>query len=354
MDEDHISMALFELIAKDKPGLTDDEVLAEYDRFFKSHMEELSDKLLVDLERGAKRDMRKIVRFRKGFERRLKSRWKVPLEMLYTDIERCLTEGKAFNDKFRNQAVDERDYVFEALTRLHGKAVQLSFEILALLENGCADGAFARWRTLYETSIFALLIEENGQETAERYLNYLFVEEYHFQEEMRQFESEMDDQLPPLKEKVDQLSEKYGKEFRSKKYGWLAHLFNSDERNMRTFQKRVKMGYASELYKSACANVHSGPDSLYKSLGFLEDSQTQHLIVSGPSNYGLALPGQMTAASLAQVTVTLLLSRPNMDRIVLCNAIDKYTVKVQRAFDDCQASLAAAHIERYGDTSNTT
>ena len=73
---------------------------------------------------------------RLGFEQRLMSFWKEPLDLLDVFIT-CATEaGSEFNSEFRNEAVGSGDAVFEALTRLHGKACQVSKETLVLLRSG--------------------------------------------------------------------------------------------------------------------------------------------------------------------------------------------------------------------------
>lgn len=62
--------------------------------------------------------------------------------------------------------------VFIALTYINGRALQVANEILVLLRNGYADGAYARFRTLYELSIVAHFINCHGDTIAQAYMDY--------------------------------------------------------------------------------------------------------------------------------------------------------------------------------------
>ena len=62
--------------------------------------------------------------------------------------------------------------VFTVLTYINGRALQVANEILVLLRNGYADGAYARFRTLYELSIVAHFINHHGDTVAQAYMEY--------------------------------------------------------------------------------------------------------------------------------------------------------------------------------------
>jgi hypothetical protein len=66
----------------------------------------------------------------------------------------------------------------DVMLRLHVRACQVTHEIIVLLENGLADGAMARWRTLHEITIVAAIIAKFGDEIAERYVHYQIVESF--------------------------------------------------------------------------------------------------------------------------------------------------------------------------------
>lgn len=84
------------------------------------------------------------------FETGIEERWGEPLELLERFIIWSQETGEAINAEYRLQAAQEQDFAFDALVRLHARAVQVAMEIHHLLKGGFADGAFARWRSLHE------------------------------------------------------------------------------------------------------------------------------------------------------------------------------------------------------------
>lgn len=57
----------------------------------------------------------------------------------------------------------QNNNTFLAMLHIHGRALQEFLEIITLMKNGFADGAYARWRSMYELSIIASFITENGE-----------------------------------------------------------------------------------------------------------------------------------------------------------------------------------------------
>lgn len=64
----------------------------------------------------------------------------------------------------------EVNYVYCALKYIHARALQIYSEIMCLIQNGFADGAYARWRSLYELSVVASFIKKYGSQVAEEYV----------------------------------------------------------------------------------------------------------------------------------------------------------------------------------------
>ena len=143
--------------------------------------------ILARIRKDASSGLKRHRRDRKGFEKRLNERWKHPLDLLDLVIALSMEAGTEFNRKFRNEAVGSGDAVFEALTRLHARGCQVSGEVLALLHAGFADGAHARWRSLHEMAVVASLIQQHGQELAERYLLHENIQQYKLACEYQEF-----------------------------------------------------------------------------------------------------------------------------------------------------------------------
>jgi hypothetical protein len=84
-------------------------------------------------------------------------------------IEACSDTGSEYCVEFGQTAADEKDFVFEALTRLHVRSCRVVNEVYCLLESGFASGAHARWRTLHELNVVSWFVRQGGVDLAERY-----------------------------------------------------------------------------------------------------------------------------------------------------------------------------------------
>jgi|LGOV01.1.fsa_nt_gb hypothetical protein len=308
--------------------------------------------LLRDIKRNANRDIIEIREYQKGFEKRLLKTWREPLSDLEVFIQQCLSEGNMFNKKFREKAAKENDYLFEVLTLLHGRSCQIANEILVLLRSGYSDGAHARWRTLYEVAVISMFIKKHGQALAEKYLQYGIVENYYDALEYQKNCSQLGYE-PLSKEELDNIENskknfvlKYGNDF-FKMYGWTADVLPKGKRKFEYIVDDLNMGYMYSWYKIACNNVHSGPKSIQFKLGLFKKGPDE-LILAGPTNYGLADPGQHCVISLNQVTTTLLLSKPNCDRVLVSAALQLYVDEICTSFMRIQKELEAEDIVYYG------
>src|ERR1039458_2598896 len=74
----------------------------------------------------------------------------------------------------RKKNIEEK--VRGLLIRFLVRSCQVTDEIICLLENGFADGAMARWRTLHEIGVVAAVISKHGEEIAKRYVAHQAVE----------------------------------------------------------------------------------------------------------------------------------------------------------------------------------
>ncbi len=143
-----------------------------------SYADPIADSILARLKQNSQSMLKQKWRDQRQFEKRLKKRWRRPLDLLNLFISIAIEAGDDFNREFRNAAARSSDTVFEALTRMHARACQVSSAILVLLRSGYADDAHARWRTLHEISVISSFISEHGQELAERYLLHDTIQRY--------------------------------------------------------------------------------------------------------------------------------------------------------------------------------
>ena len=129
-----------------------------------SYADPIADSILARLKQNSQSMLKQKWRGQRQFEKRLKKRWRRPLDLLNLFISIAIEAGDDFNREFRNAAARSSDTVFEALTRMHARACQVSSAILVLLRSGYADDAHARWRTLHEISAMSSLISKYALE----------------------------------------------------------------------------------------------------------------------------------------------------------------------------------------------
>lgn len=298
--------------------------------------------LMRDWDRSGRKNLRAQNRTRSRFQKRLRRHWGKSLDSLDVLISVCLDAGLKFNNLHSPQASREEDLVFEVLARLHARSCQISAEIHTLLRNGFADGAMARWRTLHEVAVVSMFIRDSGAETAERYLDHSSITNYneavHYQRHYEALHYEpLDDQVMiSLKEARDQACDIYGKSF-STDYGWASKELDNPNPGFAQIEEAVSLQHIRPFFKLANINVHAGSKSILFRLG--SPPYGDEILVAGPSIYGLAEPGQNTAYSINQATVTFLLSRPSLETLAFTTASTELVNRIYEEFSSKSAEL---------------
>lgn len=276
------------------------------------------------------------------FESNLASVWHKPLDLLEMFIAIALEVGEEFNGEFRATAAAEQDCVFEVLTRLHARACQIASEVLVLLESGHADGAHARWRSLHEIAVVGFFVKLHDNAVAERYLLHDGVESYkaavQYQEHCSTlgYEPLSQEEFDEIKANYGSLINRFGTPYKSD-YGWAASALGNKRPTFRDIEKEAGLDHLRPFYKLASHNVHANPKGVFFKLGLYPNSG--NILLAGPSNTGLADPGHGTAISLGQITVALLTTRPNIDRLVACEVLMKLDPEIGKEFLAAQKSL---------------
>lgn len=240
-----------------------------------------------------------------SFRGRLEQRWGNGLKLL----RMMLTISRELGSEVTRRLPLHKSTVHDVLTRLHVRACQVTDEIITLLENGFADGAMARWRTLHEISIVMILIRDHGQQLAERYLAHRYVEaksgkdQYMLCCERLGYKKLSLTECQEIDEAYDRVVALYGDEFRGP-YGWAEGYVSKGRRravglgDLEAAAGRAAMG---PYYKLASYNVHAGPHALFFRLGLMGEPG----LLAGASDAGLLEPGQNTAFSLTMISVAL-------------------------------------------------
>ncbi len=295
------------------------------------------------LDRKWKAKQKRQRRESERFAAHLYRHWREPLSELEQLIYVVSELGESINHRLRAQHLDSRPFAVEVQTRLHARACQVAREVLTLLSAGFAEGAIARWRTLHEVAVVSFFI--GGDENlAERYWLHEAVESRRAAHEYRRntarlgLEPMTELEIAELDEDVASLNKRFGSEY-SGQYGWAASKLRSTRAKV-TFgqiEEVAKLHHLRLYYRLASHTVHANPKGAFYRLGLLDQSA---VLLAGPSDYGLADPGQNTAISLAQVTSALATLEPTLDNIVglktiliMVDQIGENFVRTQRGLD---------------------
>jgi len=244
------------------------------------------------------------------FEERLLVRWRRPLTMFEAVLELSMQLGETYNRVHRRSAARRQDFVFEALTRLHARALLTASEVLALLRTGHASGANARWRTMHEISVVAQFLSKHGGPTAERYLLFDVVAREKAARNYQEFAVRLGERalskrtLQRLRTTRSRLERRFGKQFSAGEQGWAAADFNLNRPvTIRDLEEDVGLPHLRPRYLMASHPVHAGPRGVIWSL----EEWPTGVLPAGPSNSGLADPAAGTLVTLNQLNATLVL-----------------------------------------------
>lgn len=303
--------------------------LADLDRATKAFLDELpslvekigtksAKKILKTLKENWPERHRWEIEQNEGFCSRLEDRWCEALNLLRMMLAISREVGEAnFVGNRRSPAKRDR-HKRHVLSQLHVRSCQVTSEILTLLESGYADGAMARWRTLYEISVVATLIADNDDSLAERYLAHETIEARNALKLYSATHEELGYAPPSQADiaEVDRLCKaaikQFGPEF-ERNYGWAAKHLGHKNPTFVELQHAAGRAKMRSHYKMASYNVHADVKGITFKHGSLRNPRQ---LIAGASNAGLEEPGQNTSITLAQMTMLLLMDRPQLDDLV--------------------------------------
>lgn len=238
------------------------------------------------------------------FKDRLDQRWKKGLDPLRMMLVAARELGQDYADRLSRSKAKKGIETRMAISALHIRACQTTLEILTLIENGLPDGAYARWRTLYELNVVAYFIQQAGDDTASRYFKHDVVSmrinltnQFRFYGETFD-RDKLDEEGRELEDEYHALIAKLGTPF-SSPYGWAAEYLCLKKPTFQDLEKSVNWGALPPEYKMSSFKVHAGVSGTFRTLSAL--GGPGHMI-AGASNYGMDTPAILTAQSLLQIT----------------------------------------------------
>ncbi len=269
------------------------------------------------------------------FRARLESRWGEGLGQLRMLLTMAREWGEWAYTRHRSQKTSTKVLLKDILIRLHVRACQVTDEIICLLENGFADGAMARWRTLHEIGVVAAVLSQHGEGIAGRYLDHQAIESKRAMNKYANCCAPLGYKPLPARE-VNKITKaykatvaKYGKDFDAD-YGWATlHL----KKNRVTFADLEAEAGRAEMrahYQMGNDNVHAGVKSMFIRLGLLDNYDEG--LLAGRSNGGLMEPGQNAAHTLTQISAIVCFSETNMDDLVVAEMMSMLRDEIPRSF----------------------
>ncbi|MDX2261527.1 MAG: DUF5677 domain-containing protein [Gemmatimonadales bacterium] len=305
-----------------------------------------------------RKDLRKEVRAVRQFEKRLNKRWARPLAELDIVVELAERLGEATWFRHAEANKTENAASVSAMVTLHSRAIRAAREIGVLLRAGYPEGALARWRTLHELVVTAAFIHGKGEECAERYLDHSCVDACRSLLQSEKVAEQYEGHRPPedtvaaWKEEYERALARYGDNFASD-YGWAQPYLDAKKVTFRLLEDAVDLASLRPPYRLASGHVHANRQAPWSDFS----NPTNVGPLSGPSNFGLAQPGEMTAKSLALVTMTVIMLQPTLDTLVGGYALAELALETGRRFDECEEALIhddPALRNRFGVDSNVT
>lgn len=223
------------------------------------------------------------------FLSRLEQKWCnafVASESMYIMILEASESYLDFVNGLPQEELREKQWTFTAMLHIHGRALQQFLEIIALMKNGFADGAYARWRSMYELTIISSFITEHGENVARSFIE----------------SSETEDRYEWARaSKIFPKSKKYVS-------------FND-------IQKRCTINSEVWRYQYDLANktIHASPQGTFARLGNM--SEGEGVMAVGRSDYGVTTPAEHSAISLAQITTMFFTLYSSEDSLVAAKYI---------------------------------
>lgn len=270
-----------------------------------------------------------------GFRERLDSRYAAAFDSLRIFLTASREWGLIFHSSESEFKIQNPTLAL-LLTHLHARSCQVAAEITVLIENGFADGALARWRTLHEISIVAILLHEHGEETACRYNDFDAIEsknalkKYLSVYEALGFKAPTEVDIKAIQKAADDVVEKHGLEMMGwRGYGWAAKALSKPNPSFADLEASAGQSVMRSHYNLASYAVHAGVKGIYFKLGVEDGSD---VILAGASDVGFTESAQNMAVTLNIINALLLLDQPNMDEIVMMKVLEIFGREVVNEF----------------------
>lgn len=220
----------------------------------------------------------------------------VASEAMYIMTLEAAVSYSEYVESLPTDEIQSKHWTYIVMQHIHGRALQEFLEIITLMKNGFADGAYARWRSMYELSIIASFIVQHGENVAKKFYEA----------------SETDD-----------------------RYEWAreSNIFSAKKKHITFNDIQKACDINSDVWKRqydlANKTVHASPQGTF---GRLYNMGTHPVIPVGRSDYGITTPGEHSAISLAQISAMFFTLFPESDTIIQMHNINHWIDVIREAY----------------------
>jgi hypothetical protein len=255
---------------------------------------------------------------RSAFEERLYERWREALDLYEAVTTCCLEAGQRVHHEIAQAEegfTPAHPIMTQALTLLHARACLVASEVGALLRSGHAVGAQARWRTLHEIAVIASVVADGDEELANRFSLHRYIERWKEARIYQQhcqvlgYEQFTGEEMAEFQRVADGILAQYEPGY-AEDWGWSKPLFASPKHRP-TFddlERLARLDHNKPWTKLSHHAVHSGSSG---TIDIIDLHGGGRFMLAGPSDAGLADPGQLSLIALYQVTCSFILNGPD-------------------------------------------
>ena len=281
------------------------------------------------------------------FRQNLEGRWGSAFDILRMMYTISIEIGGEVAKRWRRPTKTQGE-LRHVLLHLHARACQVTNEIICLMENGLADGAMARWRTLHEIRVVASLIAAHGNDLAIRYLAHEAVEAKRAMDRFMICYEALG-YAPLSKREIKAIENDYaaalaafGDNFGSQ-YGWAVHHLEMKKPRFDDLEVAAGQVAMRSHYHMASYNVHASTNGIAFRLGLMKGGGITAL--AGASNAGFVEPAQNTGQALLEVTSLLLSRNWRFDELVEMDILVSLRDRLPSALERANRELERAHRE---------
>lgn len=305
--DEEISVAYKELVNKWKEeGLSDQEIIDNMNNIdFKKALTEK-----IDINVNEKLDYfnthmyeisheRKVITYHViSHQEELWGKCFAASDTMYTmAVEAAMLFSDYVNNKVDNETRKQKQYTFLALQHMHGRVCQQFLEIMYLLKLGFADGAYARWRSMYELCCCMEFVKEFGEYVAKEYYEKS-------ESNIKSFEW------------TKGVKKKNGKYTIGNKFS-----------EIQEFSKLNPLW--KKQYDLACWICHPSPQGTFKRLS---NGDGMNHVPVGHSDYGIAMPAEHSAIMLNIASAIFLTLFQNADSLQYIGIMKEWIKVIQKMY----------------------